>query len=210
MKKTKLYIGILILLVVAVIVISGCTKEIAKPKETVSPPITETKETTPTQPSEPPASETTKFQTYDSSAYGIRIKYPSDWTKNEQVMGTVAAFLSSQESASDIFQENLNVIVQDLSTQPMTLEEYTELSVGQVEQFITDANILDSSATTLDGNSAHKVVYTGKQGQYNLKWMQIWTVKDNTAYVLSYTAEVNKYSDFLDTAQEMINSFEII
>ena len=210
MKKTKLYCGILILLVVAVIVISGCTKEITKPKETVSPPITETKDTTPTQSSEPPESDTTKFLTYDSSAYGIRIKYPSDWTKHEQVMGTVAAFLSPQESASDIFQENLNVIIQDLSVQPMTLEEYTELSVGQVEQFITDANIIDSSATTLDGNSAHKVVYTGKQGQYNLKWMQIWTVKDDTAYVLSYTAEVNKYNDLLDTAQEMVNSFEII
>ena len=125
-------------------------------------------------------------------------------------MGSVAAFLSPQESASDIFQENLNLIVQDLSTQPMTLQEYTELSVGQVEQFITDARILDSSATTLDGNSAHKLVYTGKQGQYSLKWMQVWTVIDNTAYVLSYTAEANKYNDFLDTAQEMVNSFEII
>ena len=210
MKKTKFYIGILILLVVAVIVISGCTKETTKPKETVSPPTPETKETAPTQPSETPATETTKFLTYDSSAYGIRIEYPSDWTKNEQVMGTVATFLSPQESASDIFKENVNVIVQDLSTQPMTLEEYTELSVGQVEQFITDANILDSSVTTLDGTSAHKVVYTGKQGQYSLKWMQVWTIKDNTAYVLSYTAEANKYNDFLDTAQEMVDSFEII
>lgn len=210
MKKTKFYNGLLILIMVAVIVISGCTKQTTKPKETISQPNTETKETIPTQPSELPTSETTKFIVYDSSPYGIRIKYPSDWIKNEQVMGTVAAFLSPRESASDIFQENINVIVQDLSAQPMTLQEYTELSVGQVEQFITDAKILDSSATTLDGNSAHKVSYTGKQGQYNLKWMQVWTIKDNTAYILSYTAEVNKYNDFLDVAQEMVNSFEII
>ena len=155
-------------------------------------------------------SETTKFLTYDSSVYGIRIKYPSDWTKQEQVPGLVAAFLSPQESASDTYQENFGVFIEDLSTQPMTLEEYTELSVTSIEQLITDANILDSSTTTLDGNSAHKVVYTGRLEQYNLKWMQIWTVKDNTAYVLTYVSEVNKYNDFLDTVQEMVNSFEII
>ncbi len=102
------------MLIVAVIVISGCTQETAKPKETVSQSTIENKEITPTQPSEPPASETTKFLTYDNSAYGIKIKYSPDWTKNEQILGTVAVFLSPQESASDIFQENLNVIVQEM------------------------------------------------------------------------------------------------
>ncbi|MFH1538463.1 MAG: PsbP-related protein [bacterium] len=198
----------LIILVIIVIGVGRSLKQ--EPTETVSPPTNETKETISTQTSEQPTSAIKKFLMYDSSAYGIRIKYPSNWTKTEQVMGSVAAFLSPQETASDIFQENLNVIVQDLSTQPMTLEEFTELSVGQVKQFITDAKILDSNATTLDGNSAHEVVYTGKQGQYNLKFMQVWAIKDNTAYILTYTAEIKKYNNYLNLAQEMMNSFEII
>jgi len=193
------YLFLTALLIVGILFISGCVQQ-----PTIKP-------TTTTQPSETPTAQSTNnFLTYDSPAYGIRIGYPSDWTKSEQFMGSVVAFLSPTESTSDIFRENLNVIVQDLSTQPMTLDEYTELSVSQIKQFFTDANITDSSATTLDGNPAHKVVYTGKQGQYNLKWMQVWVVKENKAYIISYTAEVNKYPDFLGTIQQMINSFEII
>lgn len=152
----------------------------------------------------------TNFLTYDSYVYGIRIKYPLDWTKEEQVFGTVVSFSSPIESASDDFSENLNVLVQDLSAQPITLEEYTRISEEQVEQYITNGKILDTIATTLDGNSAYKLVYTGKQGQYNIKWMQVYTIKDDKAYVITYTAEMDSYSNFLGTAQEMINSFEIV
>ena len=119
------------------------------------------------------------------------------------------AFVAPRENVSDIFQENVNIIVEDLSDQPMTLDEYTELSVQQLEQSVTDLNILDSSPFTLTDIPGHKVVYTGKQGQYDLKWMQVWTVKNDKAYVISYTAETDTYSAFLGTAQEMIDSFEI-
>jgi len=124
-------------------------------------------------------------------------------------MGAIVAFIAPREGASDVFQENVNILVQDLSAQPMTLDEYTQLSVSQIGQVITDSNILDSSAVTLAGIPGHRVVYTGKQGQYDLKWMQVWTMQNNKAYVISYTAETGKYSTFLGTVQEMIDSFEI-
>ena len=50
----------------------------------------------------------------------------------------------------------------------------------------------------------------GKLEKHDLKWMQVWAVKDNKAYIISYTAEVNKYSYFFGIIQEMISSFEII
>ena len=127
-------------------------------------------------------------------------------------MGMVAVFLSPLENNSDAFQENLNIIIQDLSEEPMTLAEYTELSIGQAQEYRTDETDFDSIATTLDGIDAHKITYTGYNpytGQ-TLKHMQVWTIKDNTAYILTYTAEIDKYNNFLDDAQEMINSFEII
>ena len=162
------------------------------------------------QPFESPTVEPpTGLLTYDSPDYGIRIKYPADWTKEEQVMGAVVAFFAPREGASDVLQENVNILVQDLSAQPMTLDEFTELSVGQTEQLITDASILDSSAATLGGNPGHKLVFTGKQGEYDLKWLQVWTIKDDKAYIISYTAEIDTYSAFLKTAEEMIESFEI-
>lgn len=161
--------------------------------------------TTPPQPTRP----SFRFLTYDNFFYHIRIKYPSVWTKSEEIIGTIVAFLSPQESSSDSFRENLNVYIGNLS-QSMTLDDYIDLSNNQLKQLITDYSIIDSSATTLAGNPAHKVIFTGKQGGFNLKWMQVYMIKNNRDYVISYTAEEDKYSYFLGTIQEMINSFEIL
>jgi serine/threonine-protein kinase len=195
-----------------VILAAGCGEE---ETPTATPAATRPSEAltatpTATQPSETPATQpTTGLSTYDSPDYGISIKYPAEWTKDEQIMGAVVVFFAPTEGPSDIFQDNVNIIVQDLSAQPMTLDEYTELSLAQIEQFITDPSILDSSAVTLAGNPGHKLVYTGKQGQYDLQWIQVWTMKNDKAYVISYTAEISRYSALLETVQEMIDSFEI-
>lgn len=168
------------------------------PKEEVQPPEAEEE-----------VEESTAWETYRNEEYRFEIKYPSNWIKKEQVMGSVVVFLSPRESASDIFQENLNVMIQDLSTQPMTPEEYLDLSLNQIRQ-ITDSNIIDLSETTLVNSPAHKIVYTGKYNQHNLKWMQVWTIKNNKAYIITYTAEIDKYSDFLEIIQKMINSFKLV
>jgi serine/threonine-protein kinase len=212
MRSNYLALRLLALAISAIILTTGCGEEetpTATPAAT-RPPEALTATAAAAQPSETPTAQpTTGLLTHDSPDYGIRIKYPADWTKDEQIMGAVVVFFAPTEGPSDIFQENVNIIVQDLSAQPMTLDEYTELSLGQIEQFITDPSILDSSAVTLADIPGHRVVYTGKQGQYDLKWMQVWTVQNNKAYVISYTAETSKYSTFLGTAQEMIDSFEI-
>jgi len=160
---------------------------------------------------QPPEPELTKdFLTYENPTHGIRIKYPKDWTMQEGFMGTVVVFLSPKADASDVFQENLNVGVEDLSGVSITLDEYTELTIDQMGQFITDFTVIESGKTTLAGNPAYKIVYTGSQAQYSIKWMQIWAIKDDKAYLITYTAETDSFSDFLEIVEAMISSFEFM
>ena len=69
--------------------------------------------------------------TYTNSEKRYTIKYPSEWSKSEQ--NGYVAFLSPADSASDTFRENVNVMVQDMSANPMTLDQYTALTKGQIE-----------------------------------------------------------------------------
>jgi hypothetical protein len=39
--------------------------------------------------------------------------------------------------------------------------------------------------------------------------MQIWTVKDDKAYIITYVAQEEDYENDLQIAEKMINSFEI-
>lgn len=125
-------------------------------------------------------------------------------------MGTVVIFFSDQKNSSDLFQENLNVLVQDLSAQPMTLAEYTDLSIEQIKLFVSDSKILSSKKITLAGNLANELIYTGKQGQFDLKWKQIYTIIGDTAYILTYTSEIDDFDNYLEGFNQIFASFKLI
>ncbi len=146
---------------------------------------------------------------YDSPLYGIRIAYPQDWTKQEGLLGTVVSFLSPTKREPYIAQENVSIRVDDLSTQPMTLNEFTQLAISQLQQVITDYHIIDSGETALADRPAYEVVFTGKQGQYTLKWRLAWAVENNKAYIITYTATESNYANYQEIVDQMIDSFEI-
>ena len=151
--------------------------------------------------------------TYENHAYGIKIKYPQDWQLQEvrnPISGTIAIFLP-EKSESENFHTELIIEVENLK-KLMSLAEYTTSSIDEITQFLAKAKILDSHPATLAKRQAHKVIYTGKDEQknLNLKSMQIWMLKNDKAYVITYTAEESKYANFLKPVEGvMIESFEI-
>jgi len=151
--------------------------------------------------------------TYAAPNSGIKIKYPKTWTKEETtnpITGTVVRFSSPKQGDRDPFQENLSVEIHDLSAEPVTDQQFTKEALKQIYQFVPNANIIIELKDQNIGNSSgYQVVYTGRDGKQNLKRMQMWAVRNNKAYVLTYEAEEQKYLQFLPVAQKMIDSFEI-
>ncbi len=199
-----------ILLVIA-IGLSACAKPLPTPTPTltVTPTPTPTPTVTPTPTPTPTLTPTPKLSlTYENNAYGISIKYPQGWTKQEGATETVVQFFAPKESSSTS-QAAITIAVKDLSAQSLSLDAYTERVTSQLQQTLTDFNLIESGATTLAGIPAHKVVYTGKQEQRNPKVYQVWTIINNKAYMIKYAADPSKYSEFLGIIQQMIDSFSI-
>ncbi len=192
-------LSVILSLLILVAMLLGCISPTAVPTPTPSPQ--------PTPTPAPTATPTPNLSlSYESSAYGVRIKYPQDWTKQEGVKGTVVTFVATKESVSAT-QESLAITVQDLPSSSIPLSAYTQLIISRLGQTITDFNLIESGATTLAGSSAHKVVYTGKQGQHNIEILRIWTIINKQAYMITYVAESNRYFDFFGIIQQMIDSF---
>ena len=150
---------------------------------------------------------TAVLSTYENAQYGIRIDYPVDWTCQEGVSGILVLLLAPPDGAADNFRENVNLIVQDLSGQNIDLDSFTRISNEQLKAYITDFRPLTSERIKFNNNDAQKIVYTGKQGQYDLKFMQIWMIKNNKAYILTFTAVSDKYDQYINIINQMINSF---
>jgi hypothetical protein len=155
---------------------------------------------------------------YQNSTYGIKMQYPPEWNvtgfNNTAAASTklVAGFLSpiGVQSISDRNPESVVVGVENLSSGNMGLAPYTTIQLSLLSQATQDFNLLESRPTTLANNPAHQIVYTETVGPLKLKKMQVWTVKDGTAYLIVYGADELSYPSQLPTVRRMLDSFEII
>ncbi len=83
--------------------------------------------------------------------------YPASWAKQEK--SNAIFFLTPKENEKDLFQENVNLMLQDLSQQPMSIEQYTELTKKQVIDNFGTSAIVSLKNTTIAGQQAKEFIY---------------------------------------------------
>jgi eukaryotic-like serine/threonine-protein kinase len=158
-----------------------------------------------------------KMLTYENSTYGIRMQYPSNWQKeenlssgsdNNSMLVDVVKFISPTKNASDASSESFDLKIDNISDiKPITLAKYANNSIEDLRKDF-DIIKLDRNAS-LSNNPAYKLVYTGVEEGVDLQAMLILTIKDDKAYIISYNAEPTKFSYYLPTLEKMIDSFQI-
>jgi len=150
------------------------------------------------------------YLTYNNYEYGFSIDYPTSWDKDKEINPyAIISFLAPLEDTSDDFTENLNIMIDDISSSPMTLEEYSSLSLEQISKMYNDLEIIDDSDTYIGKYPARRLIYTTKQGVYNIKYTQIFTILDDQSYILTFTEEKGLSPSYEIIRNKMINSFNI-
>lgn len=139
------------------------------------------------------------------------IEYPKDWTLNESgQMGTSFILLSPLTSEQDKFSANVNLLIQDLTGYNVDLDDYVEISEGQIKTLVTNGKILESNRVTNQHLSHHEIIYTGKQGVFDLTFQQYYWVVDDKAYVLTFTSEEDQFDNYKLLGKKILNSFKLI
>src|ERR671914_151238 len=141
------------------------------------------------------------FRIYENPTYGIQIQYPSDWGRLDLSFLQDSADIDFYPLSDTSLAKNVKVQVNNLPSRNMTLEEYTNSQINPLEE-----KLLESNTTILAGIPGYKIVFTSLQG---LKTMQVWTIKNDKAYIITYVAQEEDYEKELQVAQKMIDSFEI-
>ena len=138
------------------------------------------------------------------------IDYPDDWELNKSgQMGTNFILFSPLTSKQDQFKENVNLIIQDLTGHNLNLDKYVEISENQIKTIITDGEILENKRIKTETLKYQKVIYTGKQGIFNLKFEQYYWVVGNNAFVLTLTCEKNQFDNHKTIGEKILNSFNL-
>lgn len=151
-----------------------------------------------------------RFNAYQNENKGFSIDYPASWSFEENTGGAAVIFLSPQENDLDFFKESVNVVVQDISGNPMELKEYSELAIEQMEAvFGENFVILESGLIFVAGQKGYKLVFIGKGPDTELQYMSVWTISGLSAYQITYTALSSKYDRYLPKMKRMVRSFKL-
>jgi hypothetical protein len=141
------------------------------------------------------------FTTYENPKFGIRVQYPSDWGRLDLSFLGASADIDFYPLDDTSGAKDVRIQVKQLPLQNMTLNEYTDTQINS-----TEGQILESNVTTLGNLPAHEIVFTN----IGLKTLQVWTLKDDNVYTITYVAEEGEYENDLGIAQRIIESFGII
>jgi eukaryotic-like serine/threonine-protein kinase len=159
------------------------------------------------------------FLTYENHIFGVKIRYPPDWTideknitPNNNGIATIVGFVKDFKSFSGDFLISIYNLTANSNAHVITLDKLLDNIIDSYKKYIyTDFNLVESNTTHLAGNNnpAYKLVWIDPEGQYTIKTMQIGTIIGHKLYVVQYYAELEKYSDNLPAIQKMIDSLQI-
>jgi len=151
------------------------------------------------------------FYTYENTEKGISIEYPDTWNKYEnpqQVPGVLVLF--STPSAEPTKTGNLMISV--LIIDPMTMDWFKQAHIENlsIQPAYSDFNIIYEDSAVLSGLPAYKIIFTFTQEGYTWRQLEIWTIKDNTLYLLIHQSDQANHNKFTDIIDQMIESFKIV
>jgi eukaryotic-like serine/threonine-protein kinase len=152
------------------------------------------------------------FLSYDNPNFGIKIKYPSNWAKEE----------SNDEFSKDViflvptspkkYAEKLSISILDAEHNKSLDQIANELIDFNKHKntALRDYQVIESIPITVKNNNVHRIVFTYNDSIFgDVKGMLVEILKGDKNYELLYTSEPEKYDQILPTIQKMIDSFEI-
>jgi hypothetical protein len=152
------------------------------------------------------------FLMYKNLDFGIKMQYPSNWTKQEDnlQLHTIAAFSLIHQNPFDFANVTLAEVDLRVYNAPKN-ETSAKLNISQINtQGQTIVSYHKNSTTTLGGYPAFRIA-SYFFGGVTQKAMQIWTFIPNKHVLVEiiYIAQPSKYSFYLPIVQKMIDSVEI-
>ncbi len=147
-----------------------------------------------------------EWTTIDNADYFF--KYPSSWTDNSAAVPQAKLMLMTDASGG--FQDNVNLIVQDLSMMGLDMNGFVGASEQQIGAMIgPDAMEVSERKNAGTANEYHEMVYGGNIQGNNIKIKQHVRMKGGTAYVLTFTTTPDRFDSAVKDIDPVLATFRL-
>ena len=159
------------------------------------------------------------FDTYTNTDFNIKIQHPKNWDEVEQDLPQYSIVEFRAPDTKDTVQPAGLLVAEIKVSDGSTLDEFVDFFFKDRYISPTDYKLISSSESTLGGMNAKqfilydydKSLIPGLSGT-TLKVMRVLAVdnKTGTGYSMKYWSQPGLFDKYLNTAQEIIDSFEVI
>ena len=148
------------------------------------------------------------YLSYTNTDAGISFTYPKSWTMIENYMNSKVIFIKGDNSSVNLIIQNVSAI----SDRPLTPGEINEIMVTGLKELMYNLTITRQEAINFKGCDGYRIEYSGKPKMISVddRWEQIWFVKGNNLYVLTYTALPENYDVDAREANSIMDSLTVI
>jgi hypothetical protein len=169
-------------------------------------------------------------ESYANSRLKFKFEYPSDWEIQEldaPALSNLKGLVSlvppkdiHELQAGDVVETpTISIIAERIRFRNITIDELSRLQSDNIRYMFSDFdfNFENTTEIAIGNNTAIKSVYTvvdpfttngDSPGIKN--GMDIWTIRGDTVYTISYLGEQDQYFRYLPEVQSIINSFKFI
>tara|TARA_R110001583_G_C5457012_1_gene391511 strand:+ start:92 stop:607 length:516 start_codon:yes stop_codon:yes gene_type:complete len=138
---------------------------------------------------------------------GYSISYPSSMRLDESGRNGIEFLLFTEKTNSnDNFRDNLNLIIQNLENLNINLDKFVEITETQIKN---NGKLILSERIKSDNYEFQRLVYEANLNNFDLKFIQYDFVKDEKAYILTFSVKLNEYDKYNIEMESIMSSFKL-
>lgn len=145
---------------------------------------------------------------YTDTTNQISFAYPEAWTI---MTGATNPYLVVTVSSPNISEYTpiLNITKEQIPSD-MSLDVYISQTMRQLKEVIAEFSQNEPVTLNVDGQPARKISFSGMFLTKPFSWEQVYTIKDNNIYVMTYVAPTDKFSTERDAIETSFSTFSFV
>jgi hypothetical protein len=148
--------------------------------------------------------------TYQNNEFDFKIDYPGNWERSVKINKEIV-FVSPKEKDSVSNPAGLIIKVVPLQSKNVSVGALSNALTNELKKEYNDFKLESSSNLMVDGKNAKQIIFTATDSKFqNRKAFQIITADNNNAFIFTYKASIDKYSQYETTVKNMMSTFKFL
>lgn len=146
--------------------------------------------------------------TYDDAANGVRLTYSREWEEqNLRPKGAILVLTAQSEASATQMPPTISVVAQE-AKDASDLDAITQKMIDKARSQFADFKLIASEATTLGGEPARRIIYTGNKLGVSVQVMNVVALRGDRAFAFAYSADPSIFEKHRASVQGVIGSVQ--